>query len=365
VTLELLAHVDVDLKAAVTVYNALGWEVARADAVFATANQRTTGQLAPGESATAYALLRLPYGAPPGSYDVRLALYDEQGLSAGYDLQPEGGPARRSLAIGAWTALPGADWAQSRRATDLPHPTDVTWAGLRLLAHNIPPQPPVVANGDTLRLALLWQGDERLPDLTFTGPGWETVVAPLPGPRDAITLDWRAARVPADSASGPAALRLPGGTVIGRYTVEVVPGLFDAPPFATAVTDGALPGVGTLAGFTLAADSFDRDAPLPVTLVWQAAGPTDRPYTVFVQLIDAAGTLIAQSDAEPAAGSRPTTGWRAGEYIVDAHTLVFNAQAAPGPATLIAGMYDAHTGQRVPAADGRDTITLPVTVTVR
>lgn len=365
IALELLADVDADLKAAVTVYNALGWPVARADAVFATANQRTTRQLAPGETAAAYALLRLPYGAPPGSYDVRLEIYAEENLTAGYDLQTPGGPARRSLDLGVWPALPGADWARSRRATDLPFTADAVWAGQRLLAHNSAPQPVPAANGETLRLALLWQGSGALPDLTLTGEGWQETIPPLPGPRDPITLDWRAAHIPADSAPGPAALRLPDGTIIGRYAIEAVPGMFDAPPFGTAIVEGALPGVGTLAGFTLAADSFDRAAPLPVTLVWRAAGPSDAPYTVFVQLIDAAGALIAQSDAQPAAGSRPTTGWRAGEYIVDAHTLVFNAQAAPGPAALIAGMYDARTGQRVPAADGRDYIALPGTVTVR
>ncbi len=365
VTLELLTPVGADLKAAVTVYNALGWPVARADAVFATANQRTTRQLAPGEQAAAYALLRLPYGAPPGSYEVRLELYDEANIAAGYDLQTPGEPARRSLSLGAWTALPGADWARSRRATDLPYTADTAWrADLRLLAHDIAPQPAALANGDTLRLALLWQGSAPLPDLTLAGAGWQVTIPPLPGPRDAITLDWREARVPADAESGPAALRLPDGAVIGRYTVAALPGLFTAPPFAAAA-DGALPGVGALVGFTLAADSFDRGAPLPVTLVWRAAGPTDAPYTVFVQLIDAAGTLIAQSDAQPAAGSRPTTGWRAGEYIVDAHALRFNAQAAPGPAALIVGMYDARSGQRVPAADGGDTIALPGTVTVR
>jgi len=366
VALELLAGVDMDLKAALTVYNALGWPVAQADAVFATANQRTSGQLAPGETLTAYALLRLPYGAPPGVYDVRLRLYDEARSPSGYDLQPPDGPARRDLSVAQWEAVPGADWARTGRAAELPYAPvpPVQWGDLALVAHDIPPQPPLLAGGDTLRLTLLWQGSGPLPALTLDGDGWQATIPPADGPRDSVTRDWRAARIPADAAPGPAALRLPDGTLIGRCIVESRPGLFEPPPLAVSV-GAALPGVGTLAGFTLQADSFDRGAPLPITLVWRADGPTDTPYTVFVQLLDASGALIAQSDAQPAAGSRPTTGWRSGEYIVDAHTLAFNARAAPGPAALIAGMYDPLTGQRVMTAAGGDHIALPGTVTVR
>jgi hypothetical protein len=45
---------------------------------------------------------------------------------------------------------------------------------------------------------------------------------------------------------------------------------------------------------------------------------------------------------------------------VDEHLLRFNENAAPGEATLIAGMYEAQTGQRLPVGpDGGDTIELP------
>lgn len=366
VALELLADVDVDLKAALTVYNALGWPVAQADAVFATANQRTSSQLAPGEALTAYALLRLPYGAPPGVYDVRLRLYDEARSLSGYDLLSPDSPARRDLSVGRWETVAGAEWARTRRAADLPYvpALPVRWGDLTLIAHNIPPQPLELAGGDTLQLTLLWQGSGPLPVLTLDGDGWQATLPPADGPRDSVTRDWRAVRIPADAAPGLAALRLPDRTLIGRYAVKSRPSLFEPPPFAVNV-GAVLPGVGTLVGFSLDGDTFDRSAPLPVTLVWRADGPTDKPYTVFVQLLDASGALIAQSDAQPAGGSRPTTGWRSGEYIVDAHALAFNARAAPGPAALIAGLYDPQTGQRVTTAAGGDHIALPGTVTVR
>jgi hypothetical protein len=115
----------------------------------------------------------------------------------------------------------------------------------------------------------------------------------------------------------------------------------------------------------MSSETLHRDAPLEVTLVWQAGETTPTTsYTVFVQLLDATGRVIAQSDRVPAEGMRPTTGWRAGEYIVDRHTLMLNADAAPGVATLIAGLYDAATGTRVPLAGGVDAAVLPVEIGV-
>jgi hypothetical protein len=113
--------------------------------------------------------------------------------------------------------------------------------------------------------------------------------------------------------------------------------------------------VGALAGFTLEGGSLSLAAPPQVTLIWRAAEePVETSLTVFVQLLDAQGRVIAQSDALPAAGARPTTGWRRGEVIVDPHTLTWNGLAAPGDARLIAGLYDPASGQRARLADGSD-----------
>ena len=159
---------------------------------------------------------------------------------------------------------------------------------------------------------------------------------------------------------------LPDGTALARWRIEEFPRVDEAPDFAVAV--GQSPGdLGTLVGFTLADDAPDRDAPLDVALVWQA-GPagTELSYTVFVQLLDAQGRLIAQSDALPAAGARPTSGWRSGEYIVDEHRLRFNATAQAGAARLIVGMYDARSGERLAGwPGGADYFMLPGELMVR
>ena len=153
---------------------------------------------------------------------------------------------------------------------------------------------------------------------------------------------------------------LPDGTALARWRIEELPRVDEAPDFAVPV--GQSPGeLGTLVGFTLADDAPASNTPLDVTLVWQA-GPagTEMSYTVFVQLLDAQGRLIAQSDALPAAGARPTSGWRSGEYIVDEHRLRFNATAQAGPARLIVGMYDARSGERLAGwPGGADYFMLP------
>ena len=70
-------------------------------------------------------------------------------------------------------------------------------------------------------------------------------------------------------------------------------------------------------------------------------------YRVFVHLVDESGQIIAQSDGEPANWTRPTTGWAAGEYILDAHTLTLPDGMTNGRLALRVGLYDPQTNQRL------------------
>lgn len=356
--LEVLQSVQADLKAALMVRNALGWEIARTDVVFATANQRTTSALQPGEAATAYVLLRLPFGAPAETYTVSLQVYDEQIHPDGYDLGSTS-EVGRSVLLGEWAVQAGADWSVVRRTSALSqavHP-DVT-GQMRLLAHDA--QSTTMQTGERVRLSLLWQGEGSPPDLTLTGDGWELRV-PSTATIAGFGLDWREIQIPADATGGEAELRLPDGEVLARYMVEVLP-MLTIPPAHDYRVEVEFPGVGQLMGYSVADGVVSLHAPLPVTLIWQAGDTqTSVNYTVFVQLLDEQGLLIAQSDAIP--GGRPTDGWRAGEYILDAHALNFNEQAHPGPAYLIVGLYDPLTGQRIILDEG-DFVRLPGEIVV-
>ena len=363
VEITLTQVVPVDLKVALRVTNASGWEIAGADAILADAAQRTTSLLPAGAVVRAYPLLRLPVGTPAGDYRVTLRLYDESAQPSGYDLHDAAGTVGRDVSLALWQAG-AADWSAVTRSSGLPVQADVQAApDMRLIAHN--QTGGALRNGDGLRLALLWQGTGALPVLTLTDADgrWSVDVPPADNVGDgALRLDWRTARIPPDAPSGTARLLLPDGTTLAEYAVEQVPALFEPPPFAQAVGE-SISGVGTLVGYTLTGDPSDRTQPFGLTLLWQAAGATDTAYTVFVQLVSDDGRVLAQSDSPPAGGARPTTGWRESEYIEDAHRLTFHADASAGAARLIVGLYDPVSGARV-AAGAADHLVLQA-VTVR
>ena len=170
-------------------------------------------------------------------------------------------------------------------------------------------------------------------------------------------MDWRAVKIPLDAPSGLAVLRLPDGTALATYTIESLPALTEPPPFDNPV-DAPFVGLGTLVGYTLDSNNLDHTTSFDVTLVWRADQTAPTSYTVFVQLIDESGQVIAQADSVPASNTRPTTSWRSGEYIEDVQHVTFHADAQPTTASLIAGLYDPVTGARVPLASGADFITL-------
>lgn len=357
---------SVDLKAAVILQNRFGQTIAQTDAIFADRVQRLSSQLPAGSMLTAYALLRLPYGAPAGDYMVSLRVYDEVVQPSGYSLTLADGQTRGDMVL-PFQRTTGSAWAAVNRSTDLPVQVDLPVAdsGLRLVAHNL--QGGTHRNGDRLNLALLWSGAGELPALQLAAEDgtWEVgISAPDYPNRDSITLDWRQIQIPLDAPSGVAQVTLPDGTVIGSITVESIPALFDEPTFSRAVNT-SIPNIGTLVGYTLSGDMGDRSQPFTLDLIWQAEQSTATSYTVFAQLVAADGRVLAQSDSLPAEGSRPTTGWRTGEYIVDRHTVMFHADATSTAASLIVGMYDAATGQRVPISPTSDVLTLATDLEVR
>jgi hypothetical protein len=101
-----------------------------------------------------------------------------------------------------------------------------------------------------------------------------------------------------------------------------------------------------LSGYSLA----HTPTALEVTLVWEALAASDWPgYAVFVHLSGEEG-LVAQHDGVPRQGQQPTLGWRDGEYIPDSHLLVLS-DVPEGRYSLTVGMYNPHSGERIPAFD--------------
>jgi hypothetical protein len=363
----LTREIDVDLKAAVIVRNSLGWEIARADAIIATADQRETSAADVDDILRAFPLLRLPFATPAGEYPVYLRLYDETVQPSGYVSLSARPASGRDIQIGVWDVSPAASWDAVGMPLEGPTPLNIRAAeNLTLvITSTLSPLRPL-QNGEVMPLRLIWRSDDNLPSgdlplLILRSPdsNWQVEIPPVVAPNDDFTLDWREIRVPNDAPSGEAILELPDGTEIARLTIESLPMQLDPPPIETEI-GAVFPSVGELVGFTLETPSpLSLETPPQIMLVWRdAPEPIDVSYTVFVQLIDGQGQAIAQSDSLPSGGTRPTTGWRTGEYFTDTHTLTYNSLAAPGITTLIAGLYDASTNQRVRLADGSDFVEL-------
>jgi hypothetical protein len=87
-----------------------------------------------------------------------------------------------------------------------------------------------------------------------------------------------------------------------------------------------------------------------VRLVWRSDIPlTDADYRVFVHLYDEAGALAAQSDGYPINGLFPFWMWRHGDVVEEIRYLTTGSQLLPGSARVAVGIYDADSGERLPA----------------
>ncbi len=133
--------------------------------------------------------------------------------------------------------------------------------------------------------------------------------------------------------------------------------LLPAAPVATMLADGS-----EIVLLALAPQLDSAGGALELVLYWRADAPVKGNYTVFTQLFDAAGAMIAQQDNVPVRGSAPTTMWQPGSVVRDPYRLALPPDAPPGPYTLHVGMYDAQGRRPIRLADGTqaDHLTLPI-----
>ncbi len=134
-----------------------------------------------------------------------------------------------------------------------------------------------------------------------------------------------------------------------ELTAQTPPPTATAPELAAArPVQGQLGDTAQVVGYRVDPAEARPGAALTVTIYWQPLALTDRPYTFFIHLLGAAGS-VAQVDAYPGQGQYPTTRWLVGRPFADTYTLTLPAAATAGPARLIVGLYDLDTLQRLPA----------------
>ena len=259
------------------------------------------------------------------------------------------------------------------------HPVDATYPGLtRLLGYDITPD--TLYPGDVLEVTLYWQvlgeteqdyvfflqvfgreGDKIGERDTHPGLGRHSTSRWQPGEVIADTVP-----VPlAADALAPAALRLdlglyaPDGprltTADGRYTISLGPVRLAARE--PVVSTGTVLAHRLGEGVRLVAWDPEWDGTaqpgqmLRFTLYWACDAPPGQPLSVFVHLVGEERQPLAQGDGPPLSGDYPTDLWAAGEVIADGRAVPLPADLPPGRYTLLVGLYNLQTGERLPAFD--------------
>lgn len=111
-----------------------------------------------------------------------------------------------------------------------------------------------------------------------------------------------------------------------------IPGGIAALPPMARLTSGV-----NLIGYSTERPAWDQ---LQVTLYWWAARSPSQSYTVFTQVLDSEGNLVAGHDSRPADGASPTHTWVPGHVYADPHLIELPPNLPPGTYRVVAGMYD-------------------------
>ena len=104
---------------------------------------------------------------------------------------------------------------------------------------------------------------------------------------------------------------------------------------------------------------------LHVVLYWQAEEAVAASYTVFTQLFDSSGRMVAQQDNLPVRGLAPTNTWQPGLVIRDPYDLQMPATVYPDGYRLLVGLYatpDKRILLTLPDGSTADHVVLPVQV---
>ena len=129
----------------------------------------------------------------------------------------------------------------------------------------------------------------------------------------------------------------------GEIVVEPWPLTTELPPMETAVS-AQFGDTIFLRGYDIA----QAERTINLTLYWQAVGPFANNYLLFVHLVDADGTIVAQVDRLPGNGLRPLGSWRPDEVLSDSVTLQLPADAPAGDYFIRVGFFESATFARLP-----------------
>ena len=315
-------------------------------------------------------------GTPPGTYSLEAVAFDRDTLAPLTAYDADGRALGPGLSLGQ-IAVTVPEHPADPDSLNIRHRLDAPLGPITLLGADFDRDE--AAPGDPVHLTTFWRTDERPENLELTvhltllNPAG-SVVAEYDFPPTArwhATTAWQ----PGDVWRGQHTLHLPADLDSGEYSWHIsidpiqrstdLPSTIDitapdrtfSPPSVDVEIETYLGNVFTLVGANLKPETSNLRPgdTLTVTLVWQAQDTPTASYHVFLHLIGPDGTLVAQSDGIPADWTRPTTGWLAGEVVLDERELTIPAGIQPVEYRLQSGMYMPESG-RLTTSEGTDSI---------
>ncbi len=341
-------------------------------------------QWRPGETIIQQVSLPVPLGTPPGSYRLRVGLFDPDSGSRLAQLDNEGSYAGDSYFIEGIRIAPGEE------TEGLPEPpihlNEQILPGLTLLGYGRGEE--TIAAGAPWGFELWWLAEDSLPSLTLSlalerdGGQSQVLLEGQPvydtypftewaSPQ--FVIDSQRLNIPTDfepddyqvslqilTGDGQTVEQLP----LGSLSVEATDRLFDPPSIASEV-DARFGNEIILLGYDLAPSG---NGEYQLTLVWQAGDRPQHDYTVFVHVLDQNGACcVWQVDQMPQQNQYPTGRWLEGEIVVDTYPITLPDDLAAGEYAVEIGLYIGETGRRlpidIPGEETRDELFLrPLTV---
>ncbi len=297
----------------------------------------------------AFSVPLLP-GAPAGDYFIEVTLYtasDQRGLDI---LAPNGAPMGKSVKLGPIPVLPATQPA-TLASLNIQNTISQAMPPFTLLGYQLGRDK--ASAGESIPLTLFWRADDKpLKDYTFRIQFGDarSDAFPIANPQYP-TSQWNAGEIvrgqyaipiPASAKTGATKLQIVlsdgNASDLAPFTIEKTDRVFVKPNAQFAQTVNFSNSLA-LIGYDLSATTLKPGDSLKLVLYWHARAKMDKPYTVFVHLLDANNKVVAQRDAQPGNGSRPTTGWVENEFIADSYELKLAAPA--GNYKIEIGWYDA------------------------
>ncbi len=310
--------------------------------------------------------LNLRPGTPPGDYYLEVAMYS-------FDTGETFGVARN---VGRVTVTPPRRMP-GRREINMQYTLRTSLApGLELMGYDLGTEK--VGPGERLSVTFYWRATRRI-DVDYKvnidaksvagneGGGWLHSLASENYPtsqwrQGEVIVDVHQLQMPPTARSGFYLLNMrlveastkryaSDRIILGKLEFVERPRHFETPQVQYPVGID-LGGLVRLIGYDLPQEQITAGKAFPLTIYWRALNEMDTSYTVFVHVVGPDGVIRGQWDSVPGGDNLPTTGWVKDEVISDEYLVPMDEDAPPWQYTILVGMYDPMTGERLQITSG-------------